>query len=194
MNDGGGGGYTQTTMEDVKGAGGAGYWTWGIQAGVRYDDKYSLAGRSYGDHKLTALYLGSGGGSYKPLDGPAVVGGRGGGALWLRCDGIITMCQWSRISCDGQIAESDKSGSGSGGSIHLLINNYDSLKQEIYSMINASGGYRRNASTGGQGRIRVEIMDKEARKLRKSDIDCSKYNFVPPAWVKRNLKLGFDPN
>ena len=206
-NDGGGGGYTQKGSRQygnvdlingkVEGfdtyphAGGGGYGTMGTQFGASSSDAGYLGGRTYGNIQLKTLYLGSGGGSCKPKDGPAGVGGNGGGALWLRCDGVITMRKNSRISSNGDIARSYESGCGSGGSIYILMVNYECLKQHETAMIEAIGGYKgRGNSNGGNGRIRVEIMSKEAKKLKDTAVDMTGYNFIPRAFVKWEIRLG----
>ena len=214
-NDGGGRGYTEIESDDKKErlihAGGGGYGTKGTHLHEDYyhyknndpDSDYigHWGGKTYGNPKLNTLYLGSGGGSFNPLDGPAGYGGNGGGALWLKCGGTLTMRKNSKISCNGQVAPSYESGSGSGGSIHLLINDIQCLKQHEAAMIEARGGYKgKHNSNGGYGRIRVEFMGKGAQKSMDKEVkrqkpntrmfyyeDC---NFVPEAWVTSNMRLG----
>ena len=103
------------------------------------------------------------------------------------------MRRYSRILCNGQVAVSYESGSGSGGSIHLLMNDYDSLKMHETAVIEAVGGFKgKHNSNGGDGRIRVEILDEQARKMKHTQINVGRYNFTPRAWVNVNVRLGIE--
>ena len=167
--------------------GGAGYGTKGYKG--QYDKQYSnkscgRAGDVYGSAKLDILHLGSGGGAaYGPYDG-----GNGGGALKIECKNLI-MNKGSSICCNGGIgANKYLSGGGSGGSIHIVINNGNDIKLHNESRIEAIGGPKKelygygyksdnihNCGKGGNGRIRFEIkenIDKFKKKLKNEYKSC----------------------
>ncbi|KAJ5076979.1 bonus isoform c-related [Anaeramoeba ignava] len=172
-NKGGGGAGLGTGQFGGYGGGGGGYGTPGDDAEPnRYSGQFhpgAKGGESYGDERITELYMGSGGGSGHPYSNGQTKGkgGNGGGALLLQSRRIVNDGEIISNGEDGEDGVPSTYGSGggggSGGSIlficNLLINNgtvsalggKKGIAHPSYSQgINSSGG------KGGDGRIAVK--------------------------------------
>eukprot|EP01084_Bolivina_argentea_P152835 266513_1 len=149
--------------------GAAGYGTMGYKG--QFDKQFSnkscgKGGHVYGSQMLNPLYLGSGGGaSYGGYDG-----GNGGGALKIECKKLV-MDRGSTIRCNGGDGKHTYlSGGGSGGSIHLIVNDGNDIMLNGEAKIEAIGGEKKelygygykcddvnNCGKGGYGRIRIQM-------------------------------------
>ena len=167
--------------------GGGGYGTNGFRG--QYDKQYNnkscgKGGICYGTHLLNKLYLGSGGGAAYG----GYSGGNGGGALRLKCKNLI-MDKGSSIKCNGDGGmHKYLSGSGSGGSLHLIINNGLDIELHDHARIEAIGGEKKdlygygyksddvnNCGRGGYGRIRVQCNingDKFRKRVKNEYKSC----------------------
>eukprot|EP01083_Nonionella_stella_P129267 392150_1 len=156
--------------KDVAYAGGGGYGSQGIQfyPGMTGDWIPYLGGGTYGNSKLNTLHLGSGGGSCITLGGMHQYGASGGGALKLTCLGNLKLSKNARIQCNGAVSEGYKSGSGSGGSVHIVVNSWECLEIHKLARIEALGGKKgKYNSNGGDGRIRIQTLSKKSTSQRR---------------------------
>ncbi|KAJ5078390.1 bonus isoform c-related [Anaeramoeba ignava] len=172
-NKGGGGAGLGTSSFGGYGGGGGGYGAKGDDAEPnRYSGQVhpgAKGGETYGDEKITELYMGSGGGSGHPYSNGQTKGkgGNGGGALLLQARLVLNE---GEIICDGEKGEDSVpntygsgGGGGSGGSIlfitKLLINNGSiSAKGGEKGIANysSSPGINSSGGKGGDGRIAIK--------------------------------------
>eukprot|EP01084_Bolivina_argentea_P053768 98658_1 len=155
---------TETTQPNFGGGGcaadidiivdGGGYGSKG-KDGANNDNS---GGNIYGNNKqLSIYYLGSGGGGGYNNDWNVTqeaCGGSGCGALKIQCLGNITLKENASIYCDGDCG-------GSGGSIHIIVNNKENIQMSQSRYITAVGGdsvERGDSGNGGVGRIRLEFI------------------------------------
>lgn len=109
-----------------------------------------LAGALYGNPRCIPLIGGSGGSGH----GNRGTGGcSGGGAILIACGGTLAINSGG-IYCNGGTGNYDDQAGGSGGSIRLI-----SQTLTCAGTLSAQGGYGQ-ANTGGQGRIRIEAVDR----------------------------------
>eukprot|EP01084_Bolivina_argentea_P320066 555272_1 len=139
---------------------------------------YGWNGCKYGNKKLSVLHLGSGGGGGDRgagIDCAAPQGGNGGGAIRLQCFGTIILKQEARMSCNG-ISGIGDSGGGSGGSIHIIINDKNNIEMDMTAKISAKGGA--SNQDGGDGRIRIECLMRHKNKILRDN-----YNIRPQPYI-----------
>lgn len=153
-NNGGGGG--GQILADIGGAGG-GYGTNGSNGHCYHyeSSQNSIGGYSYGDAKLSVIYLGSGGGAGKRNPGT-----NGGGAIIIECTKELIVEKGGIICANGGDTTSEYlAGCGSGGSIYLrarrIIND-----GKIEALGGRTGSKEINNGFGGFGRIRIDSNEK----------------------------------
>eukprot|EP01084_Bolivina_argentea_P142878 250971_1 len=129
--------------------------------------EYGIGGNIYGNKYLKKLHLGSGGGSgyyFDQMDNSlkSNKGGAGGGGIKMECFGNIIMNSHSEILCNGNKGKGLMAGGGSGGSIHIIVNNKNNLQMNKCSKIEAIGGINiNNMGNGGDGRIRIQFLSND---------------------------------
>jgi len=166
-----GGGGAGTTGGGAATAGGGGY---GSVAGGASS---AFKGQPYGSPLLIPLMGGSGGGGDTGTPGSG--GGGGGGAILVASNTRIAVNSGGRIDSQGGIWRGTSHNAGSGGAIRLLA-----PKVEGRGIINVDGG----GSGGGDGRIRVDCLDKTAltfnfQPLNQTTVGANM--FVAPSVVPR---------
>ena len=125
-------------------------------------------GAIYGNHELTPIYLGSGGGGCKRSKGT-----NGGGIVIIKCSESIFVGKDASITANGgkfglDVSKShDVPGCGSGGSIYIKA-----PKIENYGTISAVGGYnikdgKHCDGSGGYGRIRFDCNKENTKYFQK---------------------------
>ena len=142
-------------------------------------------GFKYGDEQLTVLHFGSGGGGGGFAH--TCEGGPGGGALRLECFGTIRLNRKAWISVDGERGPcGDEGGGGSGGSIHLIINDLCNLEMSASSSISSVGGRGSvgclSGNEGGVGRIRIECIVKNKQRVSEFK-DNHQYRICPSPFI-----------
>lgn len=128
--------------------GGGGYGTKGENC--QYG---GIGGNIYGDQKLNILYRGSGGG------GGHMIGGNGGGIIHIIVEKEFVLN--GKIASNGMDGTGIRPGGGSGGSIKIEAK---CIKMSESSCIMAKGGY-----LGGDGRIRINVQNKDKSVLKLSN-------------------------
>lgn len=166
-----GAGGAGTTGSGAASAGGGGYAT----AAGGADSAFK--GQAYGSPLLIPLLGGSGGGGDTGTPGSG--GGGGGGAILVASNTRIAVNGGGRIDSLGGNWVGSSHNAGSGGAVRLLA-----PKVEGTGAIRVFGG----GSGGGDGRIRVDCLDKTAltfsfQPLRQTTVGANM--FVAPSVVPR---------
>lgn len=145
---------------------------------------YGWGGCKYGDKKLSVLYFGSGGGGGSTYRDNT--GGSGGGALRLQCFGTIRLDKNAEISANGQDGNGYYGGGGSGGSIHLIVNDTRNIEMDSLSVISSVGGKcddgKSEGGHGGVGRIRIQFIVNNKDDIAEFDAN-NKDKIRPPAFI-----------
>ena len=150
-------------------------------------------GFKYGDKELSILHFGSGGG----FGGNGDNGRSGGGAMKIQCFGNLRLKQSAKITANGHGEYRDDpyecngcgamGGGGSGGSIHIILNDVRNIQMMESSMISSVGGrggicccfYCGNG--GGVGRIRLQFMALDEEQM---DVFNERgYNIKPSPYI-----------
>ena len=155
----------------IKDSGGeAGEWT--SATGGLYKSK------GIGDEKMSGkLILGSGGGGITGSGNRFFPGGIGGGVLKIECNRLILKGTGCIITSSGQT--STHGGGGSGGILWLRCLNIGGNKDIIKQCkITCKGGkgdgdeYSQGKENAEDGRIRIDILNKEDQQKIKSIVKC----------------------
>jgi hypothetical protein len=165
---GGGGG---TIGGGAESAGGAGYGRGGGGGSSAFK------GQAYGSPLLIPLMGGSGGGGDTGTPGGG--GGGGGGAILVASNTRIAVNGGGRIDSVGGTWRGQSHNAGSGGAVRLLA-----PKVEGTGVIRVDGG----SSGGGDGRIRVDCLDKTALTFNFQPISLTTVGanmFVAPSVIPR---------
>jgi hypothetical protein len=141
-----GGGGAGITGGGGESAGGGGYGQGGSGASSNFK------GSSYGSPLLIPPIGGSGGGG--DTGSPGAGGGGGGGGILIASNTKIRIA--GAVQAQGGIWRGTSHNGGSGGAIRLLA-----PRVEGQGQVNVSGG----SSGGGDGRIRVDCVDRVALQL-----------------------------
>jgi hypothetical protein len=152
-NGGGGGGSNNNNINFAGNGAGGGYATTGTNGGSAFGGTGGTGGTTYGNSSLTTLFFGSGGGGGAfYFNGTTGVAGNGGGIVFI-ISKILTITGQINVDGDpksGGSLNSDRSGSGAGGSV-LLKTKISTLGNNLITALGNT-----TVEAGGNGRNHID--------------------------------------